>query len=501
MTAPGLPLAVRRLLPALGSDAVWLVGGAVRDLLIGRATADFDFAVQGDGLALGRRLANALGADYYDLDARRSTGRLLLTFGEGQRTTFDFASLRGGSIAQDLALRDFTVNAMAIALSTPEGVALDPSGAAGPLIDPLQGAQDLQRKRLKACSPESIADDPIRALRAVRFAVDLGLQLDPETTAQIRRAGPTLGTVSPERLRDEFFRLLDGQTPAAGLRLLDHLGLIGEILPELEALRGLAQPAPHAFDVFDHSLATVGHLAKLSALLSGRSGKSEAGDLAEASALIRLGPYQSRLAAYLDFSPSFGRRRSSLLLWTALLHDCGKAGSQAIDAEGRIRFFGHETVGSRLAVEASRRLRLSTVETAEVEMTVLHHMRPEWLEAEGEPTRRAIYRFFRAVESTGPSVTLLSLADLQARYVPPVPAAVWENRVALAGGLLRAWYDERDAAVLPEPLLTGDEIMRLGGLRPGPEVGRVIEALREAQVAGEVTTRDEAETYVRLQTP
>jgi hypothetical protein len=208
------------------------------------------------------------------------------------------------------------------------------------------------------------------------------------------------------------------------------------------------------------------------------------------------------LASYLDFSPSFGRPRRSLLLWTALLHDGGKPKSRAVDDEGRIRFFGHETVGSRIAVEASRRLRLSTVEQAEVEMTVLHHMRPEWLEAEGEPTRRAIYRFFRAAESTGPSVMLLSLSDLQARYVPPVPSLVWDRRVALAGTILQAWFEERAAVIAPEPLLTGDEIMALGRLIPGPQVGRVVEALREAQAAGEVGTREEAEAYVRsLQNP
>src|SRR3990172_7735887 len=488
MPALGLPPAVQRLLPALGSEPVWLVGGAVRDLLLGRATADFDFAVQGDGLALGRRLANALGADYYDLDASRSTGRLLLSTGQGLKTTFDFASLRGRDIRQDLALRDFTVNAMAIAL--------DPSGVTGPLIDPLQGSQDLRQKRLKPCSAESVADDPIRAVRAVRLAVDLGFRLDSETTAQIRRARSTLGRVSAERVRDEFFRLLDGHGPAAGLRLLDHLGLLAEILPELEPLRNLAQPAPHAFDGFEHSLATVDHLARLAALLSGRSGKAEAGDLTEASALVRLGPYQARPASYLEFWPSFGRPGRSLLLWTALLHDGGKAKSQAVDEEGRIRFFGHETVGSRIAVEAGRRPTIFTGGQGGGEKSVPPPTRPEWVEAEGEPTRRAIYRFFRAAETTGPSVILLSLADLQARYVPPIPLPVWDRRLALAGTLLQAWFEARTAVVAPAPLLTGDEIMRLGRLDPGPEVGRVVEALREAQAAGEVATAQEAREFV-----
>jgi tRNA nucleotidyltransferase/poly(A) polymerase len=476
---------------------VWLVGGAVRDLLLGRPTTDFDFAVQGDGLAVGRRLANALGADYYDLDASRSTGRLLLTTGEGRKTTFDFASVRGGGLLQDLALRDFTVNAMAIALSTPEGVRLDPSGTAGALIDPLHGSGDLRQKRLKACSAGAIADDPIRAVRAVRLSVDLELSLDPDTAAQSRRAAAALGRVSPERMRDEFFRILDCRRPAAGLRLLDRLGLLEEILPDLGPLRGLAQPAPHAFDAFDHSLATVEHLADLGALLSRRSGRQEAGNLTQASVLARFQPYQTRLAAHLAFSPSFGRPRRGLLLWSALLHDIGKAKSYTVDEQGSIRFLGHETIGSRLAVEASRRLRLSTVEQAEVEMTILHHMRLGWLEADGEPTRRAIYRFFRAAEATGVSVVLLSLADLQGHYVPPVPSPAWQRRIETAGALLQAWFDERPEVVAPVPLLNGDEIMRMARLGPGPEVGRVVEELREAQAAGELTTRQQAEAFVR----
>ncbi len=485
---PGLPPAVQRLLPALGPEPVWLVGGGVRDLLLGRPTTDFDFAVQGDGLALGRRLANALGADYYDLDSSRNTGRLLLTIAEGRRATFDFAGLRAGDIRQDLALRDFTVNAMAIPLG--------PAGA-GVLVDPLGGAQDVRDRRLRTCSIGSIADDPIRAVRAARLAVGLGFQLEAEAVAQIRQASPMLERVSPERLRDELFRLLDGKTPATGLRLLDHLGLIDAVVPEVAPLRGLAQPAPHAFDAFDHALATVEHLATLAALLAGRSGKLEAGDLTEASALVKLGVFQPVLAEYLDFSPSYGRARRALLLWTALLHDSGKARSRAVDTEGHIRFFGHETVGSRIAVEASRRLRLSTVEQAEVEMTVLHHMRPEWLESEREISRRAVYRFFRAVESTGPSVVLLSLADLLGRYVLPAPPQAWDRRLDLAQTLLRAWFEERQERVSPRPLLTGDEIMQSLSLRPGPEVGRVVEALQEAQAAGEVMTKDEAQKFVR----
>jgi len=484
----GLPEAVRRVLPALGPEPVWLVGGSVRDALLGRPTTDFDFAVRGDGVALGRRLANVLGADYFDLDPTRRTGRVLLTLEAGRRATFDFASLRGADILQDLAGRDFTLNAMALPLV--------PSGEVGALIDPLGGAADLRRRELRACSPSAIADDPIRAVRSVRLAVDLECRIEDETLRQVRQARPLLEQVSPERVRDELFRLLDMPKASAAIRLLAELDLSGALVPELEALRGLEQPPPHAFDGLEHSLATASHLADLIALLTGRAGTAEARHLAEAEALTALAAHRSRGIEYVDFAPSFGRPRRALLLWASLLHDAGKPATRVV-TEGGVRFLGHETVGSRLAVEASRRLRLSTVEQAEVELTVLHHMRPEWLESEPDLTRRAVYRFFRAVESVGPSVVLLSLADLLARYVPPIPIDVWRRRLGVARRLLRAWFEEREEVVSPTPLLTGEDVMRSLGLPSGPEVGRILDLLREAQAAGDVTSRQEAEAFVR----
>ena len=487
--APGLPETVRRLLPAFASHRAWLVGGSVRDAILGRPTADFDFAVQGDALALGRRLANELGADYYDLDPQRGAGRLILTTGEGRRSKLDFTPLRGRDIAEDLRQRDFTVNAMAIPLG--------PAGAAADLVDPLHGVRDLQQKSLRVCSATAVADDPIRAVRAARLSSDLGLRLESKTIVQVRQAGSALAGVSPERLRDELFRLLECGAPGTALRLLDHLGLMDSVIPEIAPLHGLQQPPPHAFDAFEHTLATAEHLDHFNRLLSGRAGRASATELTEAEALARLGTYRDGLIAHLDFSPSYGRPRPALLLWSALLHDSGKPQSRAIDDQGRLRFFGHEAIGARVAVEACRRLRLSTVEQAEVEMTVLHHMRPEWLEAEGTPNGRAVYRFFRAAESAGVAVILLSLADLLGRYVPPVPQDAWQRRLETARLLLQAWFTEREARVNPPALLSGDDVMRLRGSGPGPEVGKILEELREAQAGGEVRTRQEAEGFVR----
>lgn len=482
-----LPEPVRSILPVLRGERVWLVGGAVRDLLLRRPTLDFDFAVEGDGARLGRRLANDLGADYFDLDPSRGAGRLLLTVGPGRRASFDFASLRADAIQDDLARRDFTINAMALTLA---GEDLEPE-----FLDPLFGARDLHERRLRACSAHAVVDDPVRALRAVRFAVDLGLRMETDTLAQVRAAGGTLEAVSPERLRDELFRILGGPRVGQGLRLLDELGLLGRLLPELLPLHGMTQPQPHGFDGFEHSLATVDHLAALMGWLCDAADGAVARDLVEAEAVLALGRHRDGIRDYLDFSPSFGRARRAVLAWSALLHDVGKPETQAI-VDGRLRFLGHEVVGSRRAVEASRRLRLSTVELAEVEMTVLHHMRPGWLEADGGPTARGIYRFYRAAETAGVSVVLLSMADLLGRDVPPVPPDAWRRRLATSRALLDAWFEPHRPQIAPDLFLTGDEVMRLGALTPGPEVGRILEEVREAQAAGEVRSRKEAEGLV-----
>ncbi len=484
---PGLPEPIRRILPALASRRAWLVGGAVRDLLLSRATDDYDFAVEGDAQALGRRAANELGADYYDLDPERGAGRLLLTVAPTRRVTLDLAPLRGETIEADLRARDFTVNAMALPLS---------SDGPGLLIDPLEGAEDLRSGRLRACGPSSLADDPIRAIRAVRLAADFRWAIEPDTIRQVRRVSGWLSRVSAERARDEIFRLLDLGAAGAGLRLLDRLGLLTGLAPELAPLRGMQQPPPHAYDGLDHSVETVDRLAGLISLLADPPERELAGDLAEAVALAGLARFRRPLAEVMAFSPSYGRQRRSLLLWTALLHDMGKPHAQGLDSDGRIRFFGHETVGARLAIETSRRFRLSTVELAEVETVVLNHMRPAWLESEGPLTARAVYRFFRAAEAVGVSVVLLSLADLQARRPPPIEPEAWQRRVETAARLLGAWFDLRDQEVDPPPLLRGEDVMALRDVTEGPGVGRILEALREAQAAGDVRDVEQARRFV-----
>jgi len=210
-----------------------------------------------------------------------------------------------------------------------------------------------------------------------------------------------------------------------------------------------------------------------------------------------LGRFRKPLGAYLDHSLTFGRTRRQGLYLAALLHDVGKSTTFTHDSDGSIRFLGHEAVGASMTVGIARRLALSLAETAELERLVADHMRPGWMEKEGGPSPRSIYRFFRLTQAAGVGIALLSLADLFGKHVPPVPEAAWSTRVESVRTLLLAWFEERRDRVDPDPLLNGEAVMRLVGIPSGPNVGRLLEDLREAQVEGGVRTVAEAEAFLR----
>ncbi len=484
----------RRLLPPLVAEVLahlpdaprlWLVGGAVRDQILGRPVLDLDFAVDGEARRLARRVAGPLGAAYYELDAERDTGRVLLPAARGGQS-LDFARLRGGSIEADLAARDFSIDAMAVSPDAPE-VVLDPTG----------GLQDLRDRRLRQAGPTAIEADPLRALRGVRLATELDLTIEPKTLASIRRAGSGLSRVSPERIRDEWMRVLQAERPGRPLRVLDHLGLLGVACPEIEPLRGLAQPPPHAFDGLTHTLAVLDRLAELLAVLGPDSEEHRPADLTLGEASLRLGRFRGGLEGYLGHELAPGRTRRQLLFMAALLHDVGKPSTGQPGPGGRTRFIGHEAHGAQLAADRGRALRLSNDEIEFLVSAIEHHMRPEMLQSASTVTRRAAYRFFQDAGSAGIGIVLLSLADLLGKYAASPPQAEWAGRVAVARGLLLATFEEHAQIVEPQKLIGGEDVMQALGLEPGPIVGTLLEALREAQAEGGVRTRDEALAFVR----
>jgi tRNA nucleotidyltransferase/poly(A) polymerase len=470
----------------------YLVGGWVRDRLMGRPSYDLDVAVDGDGLALARKLADRLGGQYYPLDAERRTGRAIL---EAGRVIVDVARFRGPDLAADLADRDFTVNAMAADVRTPETV-----------IDHHGGLADLAEGIIRPVSGDSIRHDPLRALRAVRLAAELDFALAPETEAPMRRDGPGLEAASGERVRDELARLLSQPDASHWLRRLHSLELLAVLFPELAPLCGLQQSPPHHLTGLDHSLAAVDALEAIVAAIGEGQGMRDAVSYPlYALPDPLLSPYGPRLREHLDQEMGFGRPRLVTLKLAVLLHDTGKPETRTVEPPadegegqpGRIRFLGHESLGADLVEAAFTRLRFNRDEVRLARTIVRHHMRPLLLADLSAVSSRAVYRFFRDTGDAGVDVLLHALADHLAIYAPGQGDDRWPRLLALTGRMLADYWDRRAQVVAPQRLVDGHDLLEVFGLEPGPQIGALLEVVREAQVSGEVHSREEALALVR----
>ena len=484
VTLPVSPLDSVRRLAADRDTRVWPVGGVVRDALLGRPIHDWDFAVERDAAGLARSVADALGGAYYALDPERGTGRVVLTPQDARPMALDFAELREADLEADLHGRDFTINAMA---TTPDGQ----------LIDPLGGLDDLQARLVRAVRPTALDDDPLRMLRAVRLVAELGLRLEASTAAWISQRAAMVTQTSPERVRDEIIRVLAAPAAADHVHLLDELGLLAQVLPEVEPLKEQAQSPPHRFDVWWHTLLTV---EAVQATVDEAGGAStahlaylEVPQQVWADVRDRLGRFSASLTDHLAVRLKGGHTRRTLLTLAALCHDLGKPITCTEDERGRLHFYGHERAGARITARRMRALRMSEAEVEHAQAIVRAHLRPGHLaRLEGPVTRRAVYRYFRGTGSAGIEAVLLSLADHLATWGTDLERDRWLRQVGVSELLLSHYFEHPEQAVSPRPLITGSDLMRHLGIDEGPQVGQLLGAVQEAQAAGEVNTREQA---------
>lgn len=479
---------IREALPP--DQEIFLVGGAVRDALLGRESHDLDFAVPADGIKLARRIANKLKGAFYPLDNERDTGRVVLIQEDGTRTIMDFATYRGTDIEVDLRDRDFTINAIAYNLGTEA------------IFDPLYGGNDLRNKLIRACSSESLTHDAVRVLRAVRLAAGLGFRIDADTRQKLKQAAEELRSVSPERLRDELFRIFDGPQPGTVVRALEMLGVLPYILPELPALKGVDQPTPHVYDVWTHTLSVMSHLEDILTALAPGYDPESTGDLFTGLLVVRLGRYREQFAAHLANPLNADRSVRALLFFATLYHDVAKPACKTADEDGRIHFWDHDVQGAEMAAARAQALHLSNDEIHRLRLIIRHHMRVHFhsnrMEKEHKgPSRRAIYRFFRDAGEAGVDLVLLALADTRATRGHTLTQETWTAALDIGRTFLENYWEKPAETVYPPRLLDGNEVMTAFELAPGPRVGEILEVIREAQATGKVNTREEALNFAK----
>jgi poly(A) polymerase len=475
---------VSALLDESGTGA-YLVGGLLRDIILGRPFADIDIAVDDDGIATAQKIASALGGSFVLLDRENGIGRVVLS-GDGTTKPWelDFSRLQGG-IEPDLSRRDFTINALAIDLAGLIANAgnIDVAG----IIDPFHGRDDLEKKIIRAVSQDCFRDDPARLLRAVRLAAELGFVIDAGTEALAIKDHELVITVAGERVREELLKLLAVPDTGGWLRHLDRSGLLTAIIPELTATKGVIQPKEHYWDVFEHTLETVSAVDFVLRQGNWRYAGQEARDSV---------PWSPVLAAHFRLEVSHGSTRQSMLKVAALLHDVAKPSAKAVGEDGRTHFIGHARLGAEIAIGILGRLRFSSREIKLVEVMVKEHLRPTQLSNEGMPSHRAVYRFFRDAGEAGTDILFLNLADHLATRGPELDLAGWQEHTRLTEYILAA-HQAQEKLAAPVKLLNGNDLILSFGLSPGPKIGTILELVKEAQASGEISTREEALALAR----
>ncbi len=463
---PALRL-LRDLARARGT-AVHLVGGFLRDALLGRRSLDCDFAVAEDALGLARAFSRKVRGAFVLLDAERACARVVVK-GPEETRVFDFAAFRAASFAADLRHRDFTINTLYLPVRslTERSVPADARDRTGGLVD-------LRRRRLRMVGPAAFREDPLRLLRAFSLQASLGFRIEKETLRRIRADRAGLCGTARERIREELFRILGSPRAAATLRAMDRVGLLEIVIPEIRMMDRVRQGGYHHLDLWPHSLETVAQLERI---------------------VHTWDPGDEAFHAYLR-EPVGGCPRLSLIKFAALLHDVGKPETRRASG-GRFTFHGHEHVGARIVRAVARRNKLSTRQRHMIEHLVRRHLRPGFLANFKRPSARAFFRYFRDTGEEAAAVALLAMADQRATRGPLTTEEHQRRHEAVCRELIRRHFTPESPERRRPRLITGHDLIRELHLTPGPRFAEILGTVEEQQALGRVRTRAEALALAR----
>ena len=444
---------------------VYLAGGILRDLLMGTRPADIDITVDTGARQWAHALAARTGGALVPLGRDEDAARVVW-----RGATVDFSSFRLGArtIGEELTKRDLTINAMAVRLDPLLRCA---NGAESALIiDPTGGLDDLRDGLIRMTSPASFIEDPLRLLRVFRFAASLGFVIDPATLDEVQRHKAAIMTVAPERIAHELDLIMASTRAHAMVTIMASVGLLWEIIPELTAGEGMAQPKSHHLDVLGHSLETLRQMEQV---------------MADPAAYFP--DTHRQMSAYL----AQGRHRLQLK-WAALLHDLGKPATFAVKEEkgGRITFYNHDRAGAELFRVFSGRFRWSNDDRAHVAGLIANHMRPFHLAnvaRAGNLTLRASIRMVKKAEETLPGLFLLSMADALAGQGEERIVGMERELAVLFARLEQVRQERIEPIRTAPPLLTGRDLIEVLHLEPGPLFKEILATVEEAQMEGVVS--------------
>ena len=458
----------------------YLMGGAVRDALLERTPNDLDLVVESEQLfELVKTLARTLGGRLVVLDESRCIFRICAST-DIDSWQVDISQIEYG-IIDHLKSRDCTIDSMAIPLDSINNI--DPFSK---LVDPTEGLSDLRKSKIRLSNPQALEDDPVRIIRIVRLACQLRFQIEPNTKQYIKDVSNLLNLAPRERVRDEFLAIIALPQAKKSVRLLDELGLLSQLLPEVDPSRGIIQPKEHQWDVFDHLVETIGQVE----VVLGNQ-------ISEYPYVSKMIPKHESINGYFEKIISDGHSVATFMKLAGLLHDVAKPATRTVEESGKIRFLGHHSLGAEMVSKVMEGFRISKRGVALVSTVVQNHLRPAQMSPKGEmPSAKAVYRFYRDVGEAAIPTLYVNLADYLAARGSMLEEAEWSRYCDLLGHILDEGLNEKVPIGLPK-ILDGHDIMEAFGLSPSPEIGHLLDFVQEAYVDGEIVNKMEALDLIR----
>ena len=438
-------------------NEVYLVGGAVRDFMMGNQTCDRDLIVcDEDAREFSLKLADKLDAVFVPLDEVNRIYRVVLSDKENY---FDITNPINGSILDDLNRRDLTINAIAVNLKTYD------------VLDVVGGINDFNSKFISVISENNLIDDPLRILRIFRFYSNLGFEIDSKTLDYVKKHKKLISTPAKERVLYELMKLCNGKYFSSAILLLDECGLLELIFPFVNELKQVPKNSHHHLDLFNHSVET----ARQVQLIYENS--------------------STTVQEHLNKSDFGGFSRLAHLKLSAFMHDIGKFSTWTIEGD-RHRFIKHNDVGAKMSVKILKDMLFSNKQIEYVSSMIMNHIYPSNVVSAPDLNEKIMMRFVRKMMDNSIDIIILAIADRLSAQGPEITPEIIANNINSLDFLLN-FYLEKCQNLQPLPkLLDGNDVMKLLNIKPSPKLGEVMSMLHEAQISGDITTKEDAINFI-----
>lgn len=451
------------------SIKAYLVGGYIRDAILGKHPKDADLMIQGDGNS--QRIGELI-SEKFDSTLVRFEKHMVIYRITVNDKQYDLADLLDKTIEEDQLRRDFTVNSLAVEIGS---LVQNPNPDIGDILDASTGLADLEKGIIRINSKQVLEDDPLRIVRMFRFERQLGFAIDPDSYSAVEECASNFDDISGERVRDELFQILSRPKTPETLLMMDKVGMLTTLFPAIEIMKGVSQNEYHHLDVFDHSICSLVEFEKVL--------KFDCPVTA---------PFHDQLTELVQSEIVPGRTRATLMKLALLFHDIGKPQSREIREDGKITFIGHNQIGVEIIAPYLDYLHLSKRERTYINNLIDGHLRTGFLDPESPTLPKAIFRFFDRYSDCGIDLVVISIADRLSAQGEKVDDAVNQRHEQIASILLDAYFNRNKLLVRPPELINGEDLMRELNLPPGKKIGILLKVVKEGQAIGDILTYDDA---------